>query len=122
MNRLYSHIDKQILQDLNIYGSSTFIFKYKYNNNKKEKKIINKYFIEEYVNSEYIFYSMNNNLKIIRKLKLLKVNHHKDFFIIEKIIKNSINSDFVEIFENKLADGIAHEIDKKNLKSLFNLK
>ena len=85
--------------------------------NEYEKLIIERYFNVEYVRTSTICYSMNN--KILRRLKLLKLNFDEVSKIIQKIVKNSTPANAQEILEWRLSEELARSIDREILKSLF---
>lgn len=115
MNSL--NITRQMIQDIKNFDFYTGIKKYKIVN-KKEKNIIEKYFKIEDVYNDVYYYSLND-IKIVRKLKLLKFVDDKIYKCVEKIINKSNNITFQEFMENKLAEEIAKEIDTEILNNLL---
>lgn len=104
---------KEMAEDLKYLGQ---YFEYCFENN-NEKLFIENNFIIEYVENKVICYSLNH--KILRKLKLLSLNDDKIQFLIDKILKNSIQTDISKIVERRLSMELAREIDKEIIKNLM---
>lgn len=104
---------REMAEDLKYLGQ---YFEYCFEND-IEKNFIEKNFIIEFIDNNIICYSLNS--KILRKLKLLKLNNDKVHFLIDKILKNSIVKNTSEILERRLSIEIAREIDKEVIKSLM---
>jgi hypothetical protein len=103
-------------EDLKYFVSNS-IFEYKFKD-ANDKKIIERYFNVEYIGTNKIYYSIN--IKIMRKIKLFKINQDVIYEIIQKIIDNSTTADIGELFTCKLSEEMAKEIDKEILKDLQN--
>lgn len=116
MNSLNSHITSQMLQDLSEYKFLTSFYKYKFKD-KKEQKIIKEIFNVEHDGYNDICYSIDS--KIIRKLKLLKINKDKKSILIDKILKSSKLASAEDVIGYKLSDELARKIDKNILNNLL---
>lgn len=100
-------------EDLKYLGK---YFEYSFEND-VEKEFIKNNFKIEIIDNNIIYYSLNS--KILRKLKLLKLNNDKVQFLIDKILKNSIQSNATNILERLLSMEIAKEIDTQIIKNLM---
>jgi len=118
MTQFNQQITKQMIQDLKEYSLMNSYYKYNFKT-KSEKKIIEENFIIECDYLDEIYYQMNS--RIIRKLKLLKLNNDNISKILEKIINNSVQVTIDEFMESKLSQEIAKEIDKEIIKKVKKL-
>lgn len=113
MSNLKATWTREMAEDLKYFEE---YYEYFFENN-IEKNFIENNFLVEYVENKVICYSLNH--KILRKLKLLSLNNHRTHFLIDKILKNSIQSDISDIFERRLSKELSKEIDKEIIKKLM---
>lgn len=112
---------RQMAEELK-YLTSFFLYEGKadqlYRDFITDRLIIEKYFKIEYLKDNKIFYSITN--KILRKIKLLKINDDKVYDIIQRILDNSVTADTSELFQYFLADEMSKSIDNEIMKNLVN--
>jgi hypothetical protein len=93
------------------------ILEYKYEN-KKDIKLIEKYFKSDFTSSDSIYYTIT--IKMLRNVKLLMLAEYKLAERLKYIINNSKPADIVSLIEEKLSEEISREIDKEILRKIMN--
>jgi len=108
---------REMISDLiKLKSLDSMFYEYRYDN-VDETLIIEKYFIVDYIEGDYIYYIMTE--KTLRKIKLLVISQSDISEILRKIIKESVYSSVSEALERRLSRELASQIDREILKTLM---
>jgi hypothetical protein len=79
LNKVRANLSQNTIQDLKSLDSMFYEYKY---NDVDETLIISKYFDMDYIEGDYIYFTIND--KMLRKIKLLIISKHKESEVLKK--------------------------------------